>query len=528
MWKDWVHPLLFGLYVPLSIFVFNSAEVTAAEIASPLAAVVAATLLVLAAVRWSGRDLRLAAIALSLFWLVFFQFANLRSLPGLSLLGDRAAALVMFAALAGIVVLIGRLAATARDAIATAMLLAGVAFNVQPVLLLPASLAAATSASNAAPSDAFDAQSDTTRARTRAAMADGSGDEHDVFWILVDAYAGERTLSRYFGFDNGPFLEDLRRRGFVVSLDSHSNYDRTLHSLSSNLNMAYVDAFAGGYPEDHRNNRPLREAIYASKLFGILRESGYTISMFASSSHLMPPDSPGYLDVYESYMSTGQYSLAVIANTPLQALFKADKLFMPLDGDRKPWVPDSIDWTFAKGLVSASNGRKDFVFLHVLCPHEPFYFNADCSIADARRTQSWSDFDDDFSRYRDAYRANLQCVNRKLEAFFDRLAATRGDLPIIVLQGDHGPNEILASTIEREGFDRYLFQTNVLNAFRLPESDRGRVENGMSLVNTWRAVLPALGIPASPSLPHRSYSTATKKPFMLRPLEPGASDRGKS
>jgi hypothetical protein len=225
-------------------------------------------------------------------------------------------------------------------------------------------------------------------------------------------------------------------------------------------------------------------------------------------------------------MSTDQYSLAVIANTPLNALFKADKLFMPTDADRKPWVPDSVDWVFRRGLEAATNARKDFVFLHVLCPHEPFYFNADCSVAEERRLEQWSGFDGEFSRYRDAYRSNLACVNRKVLAFLDRLAVGRGELPIIVLQGDHGPNEIAPQTIEREGFDKFGFQTEVLNAFRLPLAERGRITAGMSLVNTWRAVLPSLGLETTEALPHRSYATVTKRPFLLIPLEPVSSDTG--
>jgi len=395
------------------------------------------------------------------------------------------------------------------DATANGFLLAGLLWSAYPLALLPGALAASSAGSEIG----VDVAKSDTVLDTRS-----GGDADDVFWILLDAYAGEQTLERYFEFDNQPFYAGLETRGFQISRGSHANYDRTLHSLSSILNMEYVESYAGQYGPDYPNNRPLREAIYRSTVLGEFAARGYDVSMFAASSHLLPPGDPGHFSFTDSFMTTGQYSLAIIANSPLHALFKADKLFMEIDADRKPWVPGSIDWVFRQGLALADNDRRDFVFLHVLCPHEPFYFNADCSVATERKRKQWSDFDGAFVEYRDAYRANLSCLNSKALAFLDALVSRRGSLPTIVMQGDHGPNEILPETIEREGFDRYLFQTHVLNAYHFGDRSGPQIEDGMSLVNTWRTVLPI--ITGQPLLlqPHRSFSTVTKKPFLLTPI----------
>lgn len=512
MWKSWIHPFLFALYVPLSIFVFNSAEVAVAEVATPISGILVVTAAILAALRLSGSDLVRGAVVLSLAWLLCFQFSNIHGLAGLRILNER----VLLWSLVVVVVLLarrlGRLSPNALDAIATGFLFAGLAFSAYPLLLLPGALAAS---SGGAAIETSPATSESGTGETRS-----GGNDDDVFWILLDAYAGEETLAEYFEVDNEPFYEQLAERGFQLSRGSHSNYDRTLHSLSSILNMDYVPAYAGQYGPDHPNNGPLREAIYNSKVLGEFASRDYVVSMFAASSHLLPPGDAGYFDVTDSFMSTGQYSLALIANTPLHALFKADKLFMEIDADRKPWVPASIDWVFRSGLEMADNNRRDFVFLHLLCPHKPFYFNADCSLADERKQQKWSDFDGDFSDYRDAYRDNLACVNRKIIAFLDDVRRQRGDLPLIVMQGDHGPNEILPEAIERAGFDRYRFQTHVLNAYHFGAHAKIRIEDGMSLVNTWRTVLPVITGEALTPQPHRSFNTITKKPFQLIPLGP--------
>jgi len=512
MWKSWIHPFLFALYVPLSIFVFNSAEIAFGEVTAPLSIIMAVTAAILIGLHYFGADVVRGAIVLSAVWLVCFQFSNIQGLPGLSLLGERAVLWSLVLALVLLARALRAVSARALDTISAGFLLAGLSFSAYPLLLLPGAIAASTRGADTAVAVGSTGNVDTQ-------PADTGGDDEDVFWILLDAYAGEQTLAAYFEVDNEPFYGQLTERGFQISRGSHSNYDRTLHSLSSILNMDYVPAYAGQYGPDHLNNRPLREAIYHSATLREFASRDYTVSMFAASSHLLPPDDPGYFDHTDSFMTTGQYSLAVVANTPLHALFKADKLFMEIDADRKPWVPGSIDWVFRSGLSLVDNDRRDFVFMHVLCPHEPFYFNADCSVAEERKERPWSDFDGDFADYRDAYRSNLACVNRKVIAFLDEVRGRRGDLPLIVMQGDHGPNEILPETIERAGFDRYRFQTHVLNAYHFGDRASVAIADGMSLVNTWRTVLPAITGEPMELLPHRSFSTVTKKPFVLTPLQ---------
>ena len=42
----------------------------------------------------------------------------------------------------------------------------------------------------------------------------------DVYVILMDTYPSARVLREFYGFDNGPFLADLERRGFRVRGDA--------------------------------------------------------------------------------------------------------------------------------------------------------------------------------------------------------------------------------------------------------------------------------------------------------------------
>ena len=63
----------------------------------------------------------------------------------------------------------------------------------------------------------------------------------DIYFILLDAYAGEKVLKKYYNFDNSNFINSLRDRGFFVHNESYSNYANTIPSLGSTFNMEYFD-----------------------------------------------------------------------------------------------------------------------------------------------------------------------------------------------------------------------------------------------------------------------------------------------
>jgi hypothetical protein len=64
----------------------------------------------------------------------------------------------------------------------------------------------------------------------------------DVYFLLADAYARQDTLQEVFELDNSPFLDFLRQHGFYVASGARSNYAQTGLSVSSTLNMDYIDA----------------------------------------------------------------------------------------------------------------------------------------------------------------------------------------------------------------------------------------------------------------------------------------------
>jgi hypothetical protein len=82
-------------------------------------------------------------------------------------------------------------------------------------------------------------------------------------------------------FDNSPFIDELEQRGFSIPTHSQANYPRTLLSLTSSLNMEYLDAEVAGLAG--RNEWwQLEPLLKHSVVRTLLEQAGYETIFFAS------------------------------------------------------------------------------------------------------------------------------------------------------------------------------------------------------------------------------------------------------
>ena len=74
----------------------------------------------------------------------------------------------------------------------------------------------------------------------------GKENPPDIYYIILDEYPNNESLKKNYGFDNTEFLTFLENSGFYVVNNSFSNYPTTIQSLSSSLNMEYLDVLTTG------------------------------------------------------------------------------------------------------------------------------------------------------------------------------------------------------------------------------------------------------------------------------------------
>ena len=83
----------------------------------------------------------------------------------------------------------------------------------------------------------------------------------DVYYIILDEYPNNESLKKFYEFDNNKFLISLEDSGFYVIENSFSNYPMTIQSLSSSLNMEYLDRLTKDVDINSQNYRLLNELL---------------------------------------------------------------------------------------------------------------------------------------------------------------------------------------------------------------------------------------------------------------------------
>ena len=97
----------------------------------------------------------------------------------------------------------------------------------------------------------------------------------DIYVLCPDDYARHDVLAHYFHYDNGPFLRQLERRGFVVSPESRSPYSDSEANIAAEMNMDYLSRLPHILGPKSEDSRPVRRLIQDNRASRILKELGY-------------------------------------------------------------------------------------------------------------------------------------------------------------------------------------------------------------------------------------------------------------
>lgn len=245
----WFHPLLFGIYPVVSLLASNIGQVPLAQgLRLTLACLLLGLLVYDSAWVLLGHRDR-AALASTGILVLMLSYGRLYD--GLKELGLSGAIIVrhryLLPAVAAVVALGVMWAARRRELgtlnrVLNVVSLAAVAF---PLAVLGSSQVRMPSAGQSA--------------EVGCTLHPPAGQPlPDVYVIIMDAYERDDVLRELHGYDNSPFLQALEQMGFYVACGSLSNYRHTELSLSSLLNMDYVQDFPDRF--GIRPNQPGRSS----------------------------------------------------------------------------------------------------------------------------------------------------------------------------------------------------------------------------------------------------------------------------
>jgi hypothetical protein len=312
----------------------------------------------------------------------------------------------------------------------------------------------------------------------------------DIYYIILDGYMRDDILREVSGFDNSAFLDSLSGMGFVVARESQSNYPSTGLSLSSSLNMDYVDSL--GWEDAWEEWDQARPLIVHSRLRRELECLGYKTVALETGYYLSEwTDADYYLTPYASAVSRfglragiTEFEYLWIRTSVGVALLDAEKSFSGwLAGGfeaRGQEDRERILFTLQNvGGVAQGTGPK-LVFVHVNAPHTPFVFGKEGEAVFVERAEAPSLEEQPAvgHPYWKAYANQVEYLNGLVLKAVKAILANSDTPPIILLQGDHG-------------FVDFPHQAKVLilNAYYLPGEGAQRIYPSISPVNTFRVVL---------------------------------------
>ncbi|HEU0224245.1 MAG TPA: sulfatase-like hydrolase/transferase [Steroidobacteraceae bacterium] len=332
----------------------------------------------------------------------------------------------------------------------------------------------------------------------------------DIYFIVLDGYARADVLREYYGFDNTPFLDGLRTRGFQVADASRSNFSWTFLSLGSALNFEYVQPLLGDKLDPMtRDRKEMYRLIRDSRAAHFLKEQGYRTVQLQSTWG--GTGSNPHVDEFlacDAGLFGDEYLRAVADASWLRAL--ESKASMD--------IANCHLQNFEALAAQASRPGPKFVLAHFVPPHHPYLFDREGNVLRRANISDQFEFQKRLWEDRVSYVDQLLYVNRRIGEVVDRILSDSPHPPVIVLVSDHGPN--LKDGLRRDAQRRIRFAN--LTAMFLPGAGSDLLPPDATPVNHLRRIFNEYFDAGLPILPDRYFASTYEHPYGF--LEIGADD----
>ena len=327
----------------------------------------------------------------------------------------------------------------------------------------------------------------------------------DIYFLLLDGYGNSDVLANIYGFDNKAFLTDLEQRGFDVALSATADYSFTHLSVPSMLNMEHLPEHLAsvGFRGDPQGFRHLTEAIAGdNRLVSWLKDLGYTY--IHGETYDATNDCGPNVDVCLPSPFWDYTTEYLLDRTPV------GPLLFPVHGSPATSfnvmrIEQMSRWMRDWGAATVG---PEFVFIHLLLPHPPYFLDGNCEIrlsSDLGGTRSDRGLSTEVvSARRAGYVEQLECSNKVVTQFIDQIDPDS----MVILAGDHGPESFgqLVADVPRWSDIEIYERSGVLTAIRAPAGCQLSLPDDHHLVNTFRIALSCLTSSPMPLLPHLGTS----------------------
>jgi hypothetical protein len=305
----------------------------------------------------------------------------------------------------------------------------------------------------------------------------------DIYFLVFDGMPSTKAMQSAWNFNNSTLDTFLRREKFFISEDSKSNYNLTVLSLSSTLNMDYTSSIDLTQNEVKMYFKA-SSSILNNSLTKILSKEGYQISQYQPVS-FGNKDWNGTLFFREMlYMNYFYKTLPGRIYRDLGWHFsnlkfkfvdkfyesKYEKRNIKAEKDNEHLI------TLVKNSCADTKLQPQFVYAHFVLPHDPFIFDSTGKRKETKLTLQLSE-----TEQVNAFIEQVKYANKVIEQLVKHIKQNNKKNTVILIEGDHGYRNIY-------GNKGYMVFEN-LNAIYLPGKDSVTLYSSMSPVNSFRIIL---------------------------------------
>ena len=282
----------------------------------------------------------------------------------------------------------------------------------------------------------------------------------DIYYIILDGYANQNILEKFYNYDNSSFINFLKEKGFYVAEKSMTNYPYTSQSLSSSLNINYLNDIK---TQDGNSFGDLHELISQNFVSYFLKKNNYQIVHLRSGYSVTRDFDFADQDIQiggPNEFERGILEFTILRLDDLSGIFH--------------YLRIKSQFKIMNTLIDIPLPK--FTFIHIVSPHPPFVCNSNGNFKIHHISNvSWEPKQD--------YIEQLKYITSSIKKFLANVISKSKTLPIIILQSDHGP---WLRNIEGENI--YQARSYILNAYLTPENYKKDLYPSISPVNSFRVI----------------------------------------
>ncbi|MGH8542924.1 MAG: hypothetical protein ACREX3_04660 [Gammaproteobacteria bacterium] len=260
----------------------------------------------------------------------------------------------------------------------------------------------------------------------------------DVYFLVLDGYSSTRSLAETRGFDNRLFEDSLRQRGFFVPTNSRTNYVYTHLSLASMLNWTHLQKLERN-AGNSRDRTYTYDMIENNRAARFLQSLGYEFVFFPTTWGGTVQNRLADRQIPDPPLRKSNLHLIWFWQTPASPFIQFMCWAVGCQPKRFPYPPETakeFKLKFTRLTELAGEPGPKFILAHLLLPHPPYIFRADCT----EREAVWPFIGDPASwrTQRTDYLDQVNCLNSLVLKVIDPIIHESDHPPVIILQSDHG------------------------------------------------------------------------------------------